>query len=101
MRRATFEEYTSTRRLGEWEYDELRWQLKRDVDADWREAVARYPEVLDHYYGVVEGAIRSGEGVESVLYGNGGGGSSRRVRERSSVRGGRERSRGRSYVIYQ
>ncbi len=80
--------------------------MKRDIDNDWREAVARYPEVLDHYYGIVRNAVRSGQGAESVLRspagvgGSGHGRSKSRVRERSTVRGG-ERVRGRSYVVYQ
>lgn len=34
--------------------NEAHAELKRGIDADWRAAVLRYPEVLDYFYSLVE-----------------------------------------------
>jgi hypothetical protein len=31
--------------------------------------VQQYPEVLDHYYGVIDEAVRNGQGVGEIIYG--------------------------------
>ncbi|KAF8253849.1 hypothetical protein K440DRAFT_145604 [Wilcoxina mikolae CBS 423.85] len=69
-RRAAFSSYISTHRhiLSTYDLDELHHKLQRDIDADWRTCVQQYPEALDHYYGVIEAAVRSGRGVEGVIY---------------------------------
>lgn len=54
-------------RLSEWDLDELRWDLQKGIDADWRAAVARYPQELDRYNSQVTLAIRSGEGIDAII----------------------------------
>lgn len=39
-------------------------KLQAEIDADWRAAVMKYPEVLDHYYGLVEFRVPGVEGEE-------------------------------------
>jgi hypothetical protein len=36
--------------------------------------VQQYPEVLDHFYGVIEEAVRNGSGVGDIIYGGSGSG---------------------------
>jgi len=70
--------------LSTYDLDELHHKLQRDIDSDWRTCVQQYPEVLDHYYSVIEAAVRSGRGVEGVIYEEGP--SSAPLRNGESVR---------------
>ncbi|KAA8914516.1 hypothetical protein FN846DRAFT_885914 [Sphaerosporella brunnea] len=98
QRRSAFSAHIAARRhsLSTYDLDALHHQLQRDIDSDWRACVQQYPEVLDHYYGIITDAVRNGRGVGEIIHGG-----SERTSSRGDRRGGGDGGGRRMRVVYE